>query len=103
SRTSPGVILTHLDARANRTTARCGTHTPLGRPVDPEVYITYDSASGVIGTAGSDALSRPIAAALGSRQRTVGEQADSLSESRASVSKREMPASSSMNASRSAG
>ncbi len=30
-----------LPPRTSRTTARCGMATPLGRPVDPDVYIMY--------------------------------------------------------------
>src|SRR6185436_13553817 len=50
--------------------ARCGTSTPLGRPVEPEVYITYAAASGSAAIAGASAGSAAIAAASASTRTT---------------------------------
>lgn len=37
---SPGRTSVYPLASASRTTARCGVSTPLGTPVEPEVYMT---------------------------------------------------------------
>jgi hypothetical protein len=39
-KTSTGENVAKLVFLANRTTARWGTHTPFGLPVDPEVKLT---------------------------------------------------------------
>jgi hypothetical protein len=53
------------------TTARCSIITPLGWPVDPEVYMTYARCSGRVVRAASGAEGAPSPIAPRSRTMTV--------------------------------
>src|ERR1700716_3847722 len=46
--TSSGPRVAKSLSSTSRSTALWGTTTPLGRPVDPDVYMTYATSSGAI-------------------------------------------------------